>query len=105
MDLSAGFGAGLGDGLAGWLGTLASALCGASAQGSFAPGLPVGRKNSHRHYLTLGDGQPLFVTLVGGVTGVTVGELAHCCLLEAKRLLVALNLSVRASRGWQSFLK
>jgi hypothetical protein len=25
----------------------------------------VGRKNSHRHYLTLGDGQPLFVTLVG----------------------------------------
>jgi hypothetical protein len=25
----------------------------------------LGRKNSHRHYLTLADGQPLFVTLVG----------------------------------------
>jgi hypothetical protein len=60
----------------------------------------VGRKNSHQHYLTLGDGQPLFVTLC-----VTVGELAHCCLHQAKRLLVALNLSVRASRGWQSSLK
>jgi Ca2+-binding EF-hand superfamily protein len=41
MDLRAGFGAGLGDGLAGWLGTLPSARCGASAKGSFAPGLPL----------------------------------------------------------------
>jgi Ca2+-binding EF-hand superfamily protein len=39
--LKLGLATGLGDGLAGWLGTLASARCGASAKGSPAPGLPL----------------------------------------------------------------
>jgi hypothetical protein len=52
----------------------------------------VGRKNSHRHRLTLRDGQPWSLRWLG-MAGVTVGKLAIAACFKSKSSLVALNLS------------